>query len=1065
MEKQSASNRKIKYTLLSILFSILFIFTALNISTPLTTYAGNESGNGTGDAGSSGTHIFAGGAASYKSAYLIYIVDGNGNLLTPVVEAAIDGAKVPPTDGNFNYEKSKFGNQDPSRFTAISEVPTPFSSSGDGNGAVLKSTLLSKNADGNPKVDGYITNYFGAQTAEKFRSSSSDMYLIFEGVYWFTMNEGNLKGQTIVATASGWAKAQQENGYPQNGTKVFSRYTNNIFANCMKFEVPQLGLNPCPSGKQTNTTIMNSASGIISVWNNEVNKDVKGGEQTTYDESKGDTPAPPADESDGAYTIVKNYRYSNDGGNTYIDAGCYNITNIANKIIVENEQSYKVVGWKISNQTSTNINSVTWEGSIPGKVTQTGTTEKTVQLSNTEKCLYVLLEKTSGSSGGTGDFEISQASLTKRVRFSESSKTNGFNSHSFGWTSGAFSLSSCSGHSYTDGCGNMTNHSNDKKKADGTTDHSGDTTYCGGHTDYCSNFKLLDNIISVSLKNQNVSTAPKIMVQKHGWQNVVENTSASSLAEYWHKFRRPSNGADTPSRSGWDYVCVLWRGEDDLTVAQWKNDTSTNNLMSEIGFKVANAPQGIRKTSDFVNTFTAKFSGAYQDNSTEYGASTASPHSNKVCKQTMNYSFRSDTALSLSNIKVLVKVYSGQSNRDNSNEALKKNQAEVGSITFYPYIKMRYDKYTSSYENYNKQTAYVLGKYARTLNLRNGVTVKFVPEDDSNTLEVQSNQWSTHTSLMKNINSLFGTTDNAYKVIPGGATLNIKNKDDAKSKDVKVITYQCILEGDGKTQVDYTGSVSGDFTEATADANHKSTVNSVVESLKQLRLELFGNKSVRKEPFSGENITKSKKFNGKSISSDSKYNWDDFNDLYINVAEGNTSKEKYVFSADAEGNIRMNGEVIVTKGQGAESINNRTAKTINDKTQVVTQLVKALERNTGSDNSTTWSSADGKWYNEAFDGVTVLVSTTTINTGLWDPMERSTVFDTKLTPSQSSKENIGNNFYSFQMRTAAYSDLYEGETNRVGNFMGVNVYSNVDLIELFKTDKWFSSNITTQDLK
>lgn len=1040
------------------------------ITFPFTAYADNESGNGTGDAGSSGTHIIAGGAASYKSAYLIYIVDGNGSLLTPVVEAEIDGCKSVPLDANFSYEKSKFGNQSPSRFKIISGVPTTFSSSGDGNGAVLKNKLLedtgNRDENGNKilRAVRIVESYFGSDMANKFINSNKDQYLIFEGVYWFTMNEGNLKGQTIVATASGWAKAQQENGYPQNGTKVFSRYTNNIFANCMKFEVPQLGLNPCPSGKQTNDVIMSSASGIISVWNNEVNKDVKGGDQTTYDESKGDTPAPPADESDGAYIIVKNYRYSNNGGNTYIDAGCYNIKNIASKIIVENEQSYKVVGWKISNQTSTNINSLTWESSIPGKVTQTGTTEKTVQLSGAERCLYVLLEKTSGSSGGTGDFEISQASLTKRVRFSESSKTNGFNSHSFGWTSGAFSLSSCSGHSYTDNCGNMTNHSNDKKKADGTTDHSGDTTYCGGHTDYCSNFKLLDDSISVSLKNQNVSTAPKIMVQKHGWQNVVENTSASSLAEYWHKFRRPSNGADTPSRSGWDYVCVLWRGEDDLTVAQWKNDTSTNNLMSEIGFKVANAPQGIRKTSDFINTFTAKFIGAYQDNSTKYGGGTASPHSNQICTQTMNYSFKSDTALSLSNIKVLVKVYSGQSSRDNSNKALKKNQAEAGSITFYPYIKMRYDKYTSSYENDNNQTAYVLGKYTRTLNLRNAVTVKFETEDDGNTLEVQSNQWSTHTSLMKNINSLFGTTDNAYKVIPGGATLNIKNRDDAKSKDVKVITYQCILEGDGKTQVDYTGSVSGDFTEATADSNHKATVNSVVESLKTLRLELFGNKSARKEPFSGENITKSKKFNGKSISSDSKYNWDDFNDLYINVAEGNTSKEKYVFSADTEGNIRMDGEVIVTKGQGAESINNRTAKTINDKTQVVTQLVKALERNTGSDNSTTWSSADGKWYNEAFDGVTVLVSTTTINTGLWDPMERSTVFDPKLTPSQSSKESIGNSFYSFQMRTAAYSDLYEDEVNRVGNFMGVNVYSNVDLIELFKTDKWFSSNITTQDL-
>ena len=741
--------------IISFILAIMIIITL-----PFTVYA--ENGNGTGDAGSSGTHLFEGGAASYKSAYLIYIVDGNGNLITPVVEAAISGAKVPPTDGNFNYEKSKFGNQAPSRFTTISGVPTPFSSSGDGNGAVLKNTLLNK-ANNEFRATSIIRDYFGSDMANKFISSSNDMYLIFEGVYWITMHGGNLNGQVIVATASGWAKAHQENGYPQNGTKVFSRYTNNIFANCMKFEVTQLGLNPCPSGKQTNDVIMSSASGIISVWNNEVNQG-KSGEQTTYDESKGDTPAPPADESDGAYTIVKNYRCSNDGGNTYIDAGCYNIKNIASKIIIENEQSYKVVGWKISNQTSTNINSVTWEGSIPGKVTQTGTTEKTVQLSSTEKCLYVLLEKTSGSSGGTGDFEISQASLTKRVRFSEASTTKGFNTHSFAWTSGAFSLSSCSGHSYTDNCGNMTNHSNDKKKADGTTDHSGDTTYCGGHTDYCSNFKLLDNIISVSLKNQNVSTAPKIMVQKHGWQNVVQDTSASSLAEYWHTFRRPSNGADTSSRSGWDYVCVLWRGEDDLTVAQWKNDESTNNLMREIGFKVANTLQGTRKTSDFVNTFTAKFIGAYQDNSTEYGASTASSHSNKVCKQTMNYSFRSDTALSLSNIKVLVKVYSGQSNRDNSNEALKKNQAEVGSITFYPYIKMRYDKYTSSYENVKSQTAYVLGKYTRTLNLRNAVTVKFETEDDGNTLEVQSNQWSTHTSLMKNINSLFGTTDNAYKV-------------------------------------------------------------------------------------------------------------------------------------------------------------------------------------------------------------------------------------------------------------------------------------------------------------
>lgn len=61
--------------IISFILAIMIIITF-----PFTAYADNESGNGTGDAGSSGTHIIAGGAASYKSAYLIYIVDSNDNL-------------------------------------------------------------------------------------------------------------------------------------------------------------------------------------------------------------------------------------------------------------------------------------------------------------------------------------------------------------------------------------------------------------------------------------------------------------------------------------------------------------------------------------------------------------------------------------------------------------------------------------------------------------------------------------------------------------------------------------------------------------------------------------------------------------------------------------------------------------------------------------------------------------------------------------------------------------------------------------------------------------------------
>lgn len=1051
-----------KKTIQRIIIFILVVILVLPLSTSLA-YADGYNGTGGGAGGASGSA--SGGASENKTGYRLYVVDKNGNIVSDVVDLVTNNT----ISCNNNMYTTRIGNGTVSRLTLIpSGMPKPYYYSGSsfkGNGTALRTWATDNNTSGHQNIITLIENELGLNVANYFDKSitTDTYYCILEPITWHDIfsnkpNSVNM-GRSAYGTFYNWMQLYDTLGL----TKTFtSSIDNDVLGNCMILQRNELGLT-APASSSDNFSL-NNINGVgygIHIYSNDdlaQNPD----DQTTCDETQ-TNPHKAPDESEGNYIIVKNYVTNEDG--TYTDDGCFSKTEVSNKIKIENESEttgYKVKSWKVTDSTSQQVTSVNngalvWEDNVPGSVKKSGSSTSIVNVEELGgKTVYLLLEKKKETPPQTenGDFEISQASLTKRVRFSESSTTNVFNNHSFKWTSGAFSLSSCSGHSYTDNCGNMTNHSNG-------------STYCGGHTDYCSNFKFLDDSITVSVKNESVSEASNIMVQINGWENVVQNTSASSLAKYWHTFNRTLTSASTLGRNNWDYVCVLWRGEDDLTVAQWKNDTSTNNLMSEIGFSVANAPQGIRKTSDFLSTFAAKFtddSGSNRDLSTKYGASTASPHSNQICTQTRDYTFKADSALSLSNIKVNVKVYSGQSNRDSSNEELKRNQAEVGSITFYPYIKMKYDTYNIPYASNYSQTAYVLGNYARTLNLRNGVTVRFDSEDD-NSLEVVSNQWSTHNTVMSNINKLFDTTDAAYKVIPGGAVLGIQNRDDAKSKDVKVITYQCILEGDGKTQVDQTGSVNGDFTEATADSNHTATVSEVVESLKNLRLELFGNKDAKKEPFSGENITKSKTFNNKSISSDSKYNWDDFNDLYINVEEGNTSTEKYVFSTDTEGNIRMNNEVILTKGQGIENIINRTAKTINDKTDVVNQLVKALERNTGSDNSTTWSSADGKWYNEAFDGVTVLVSTTTINTGLWDPMERSTVFDPKLTPKNTGKSDMGTSFYVFQMRTASSSDTYSGEANRLGSFMGVNVFSNVDLTELYKTDKWYSSNITTSDLK
>jgi hypothetical protein len=55
--------------------------------------------------------------------------------------------------------------------------------------------------------------------------------------------------------------------------------------------------------------------------------------QTTYDESQGDTPAPPAKESEGTMQIVKSYRINK--GGSYTDQGNHSITNISENILIE----------------------------------------------------------------------------------------------------------------------------------------------------------------------------------------------------------------------------------------------------------------------------------------------------------------------------------------------------------------------------------------------------------------------------------------------------------------------------------------------------------------------------------------------------------------------------------------------------------------------------------------------------------------------------------------------------------------------------------------------------------
>ena len=90
MKKSITNNSKIKYTLLSIIFSILFIFTALFISKPITAYADGSSilqstSNGKAvngqeiDSTSTANYLFW-AASSERTGILFYIIDNTGGL-------------------------------------------------------------------------------------------------------------------------------------------------------------------------------------------------------------------------------------------------------------------------------------------------------------------------------------------------------------------------------------------------------------------------------------------------------------------------------------------------------------------------------------------------------------------------------------------------------------------------------------------------------------------------------------------------------------------------------------------------------------------------------------------------------------------------------------------------------------------------------------------------------------------------------------------------------------------------------------------------------------------------
>lgn len=1081
---------KILPLLLALIFSIF-----IPLTEPLITHA---SGGSMTDESAYPTGQVDGGPMSARTGYLFYLIDTNNNPVGDVKAVASqeivkkDGTAIP--NGNILL-KSRYGVQVIGKPGIGFDWDPPFDSSGNGHGSDVKQKML-EDYNGKPYAYSLIEENWGTEKADQWYSR--ELYLVFEPFYWHCIHKNNrATGIWYCTTAYYWGEVQSKLGLPETGEPLINKYTNGLYNYCVMLEdcqeIRDLGYIAPASGtwKRTNTEMntKNLGNGIGIIWNED-------SLIHTYwkpNGSPGD-PEPSDPPKDGVFNIVKSYYTDINNGASYTNDGTFFTPNCTNTISIDDEPEYKIVSWKVTNiynngVQSTDGSSITWNP--PGTATKSGVSSQMVELKTPEKCLYVLLKREEAEEEEIeGNYIISESTITRKVNFSKPDAWDGMakmHETVFKWSSSAHKHS-CS-HSYTDDCKNSGEEPN---------------KYCGGHTASCTWGEFTDDKVKLSLKNSQPNNNEYVLATRADLYKVT-GLGGSTL-------RRVVDGTRTSYEAfdfevdKWDFACVLLRGRDKLTVAEWKNDdlgvSAANTDLKEVssqGFAIANTIQGTRKTEDYSEKFQAIFVDDSDDLDTTYKITADSGHG--ACepdKQT----FSLTNPLTV-DVGVAIETYSGSAdggtNDTTCDSSVRKNLKLLGfnkttgkevpsggTVSFNPYIQMNYDVLESPYE----KKAYVLGQYKRSITPNDYAEISWNKRDSVPNITIQSLQWSTHSSAVDFIQSNFGYDYlSEYKVLPGGATLGLSIKKSDRQK-VRLTTYQCIVTGSGKTQVDKTGGSDGGLNEAQAVEAHKSYVLDVIDTLEKLNIEQWvttdtgsshawdtgsaigPNLNLRDAGHSSQTGSTEEKYYLRGDGEQGNGAGEGDIDVYPNPSRNpsetiGVDTKYYTFFVNTFGEIRYI-EGNTSPNIGSETMGNpvgdTTSTLINNRTHIIDKLEAALEHGTGDDGRGR-SKTGRRWYNEAFDGITVMVQTTDLELGYVAPPERSVVLDPKVTQTQESQSDMFNRekYNLSQYRTKPFSDKYYGDNDRVGTFKNASIYTD-ELNMYFWSQKFFVPNATVDDL-
>lgn len=400
MDKPRAS--KLKRLLSFALATILSVSSLTALSTPIQVQAGiisedNATGGGSGNAGSNDS----GGATSSNWGYRVYVIDENRQIISPI----IDIVSQKPNANEWCLE-TRFGGKASEIITdPMDGMPAPFKGSFTGNGQALKNWLKTKTGNGDEEnIDQVIKTYLGMDVFNLFTDQTTKKWLAFEPITWHNLyrngNKTSQMPQRIYGTANNWLEAYR--AYGIGGGTYTSALDHKVLQQCLMLErnQPELGLTKPSSGVPVYSNgnegwgiqlYSNDGLGSYHTW------DSKHYTGATYKPAKSPDPNE-AKEYMGTYTVIKNYRSIGEDGVTLKDDDTefYIRKLVNNKIKVEDEELYRVIGWRTSNVTAqTKLDSTKWETTVPGLIVQEGVKRGDVELDKNkgETTLYVLLQR------------------------------------------------------------------------------------------------------------------------------------------------------------------------------------------------------------------------------------------------------------------------------------------------------------------------------------------------------------------------------------------------------------------------------------------------------------------------------------------------------------------------------------------------------------------------------------------------------------------------------------------------------------------------------------------------